>query len=514
MAGKPREMNIIKQIYRLHIAGKAKKTIARELNVSKNTVKSYLSKLESHPESVTALLKADDPVLAGKLYAGNPSYKEGRYGFLKGNFPYYAKELARVGVTKDLLWQEYKQKHPDGYGRSQFTHHLSKYLKTQTPSMVLTHLPADKLYIDFAGKRLSYIDPVTGEVIYCQVFVACLPYSDYCFAMAVHSQTLTDFIGALTKCLEHIGGVPATLVPDNLKAAVIKANNYEPDINKVLNDFANHYQTTVTPARARKPKDKALVENQVKIIYNRVYARLRDQQFFSLYDLNQAISNRVLIHNQTRMQRKDYCREERFLSSEKGQLKVLCSDIFQIKYYKNLKVAQNNHIYLSVDKHYYSVPYPHIGAQAKVIFTNSLVKIYVCGQLVAIHHRRTTIGYSTTKDHLCSQHKHYLDRSPSYYLSLAKKRSSQLHSFIELLFAQQGRYPEQLYRSCDGLLSLSRKINVDDFDKALRKAIDNQKYTYQFVKNILENKTHLDDDLQQNLGLPDHPNTRGNTYYN
>jgi len=513
MAGKPKDMSIIKQIYRLHIAGKAKKAIARELGVSKNTVKSYLSKLEAHPESATALLKAEDPVLEGKLHPGNPSYKEERYGALKDNFPYYAKELGRVGVTKDLLWQEYKQKHPDGYGRSQFTHHLSKYLKTQKPSMVLTHLPADKLYIDFAGKKLSYINPDTGEVISCQVFVACLPYSDFCFAMAVHSQSIADFIDALTNCLEHIGGVPATLVPDNLKAAIIKANNYEPTVNKVLNDFADHYQTTVTPARARKPKDKALVENQVKIIYNRVYARLRDQQFFSLHDLNQAIFARVLVHNQTRMQQKDYCREERFLSSEKNLLKGLPSDIFQIKYYKTAKVAQNNHVYLSTDKHYYSVPYIHIGAQTKVIFTSSLVKIYVSGQLVATHFRRTTYGYSTTKNHLCSQHRHYLDRSPSYYLSLAKNKGSQLHRFFELLFAQQGRYPEQLYRSCEGLLNLARKTNTGDFDKALLKAIDNQKYSYQFVKNILEHKTYLDDEPILDLKLPDHPNIRTNTYY-
>ncbi len=134
--------------------------------------------------------------------------------------------------------------------------------------------------MDFAGKTMSYTDPETGEVIHCQVFVACLPYSDYAFAMAVPSQTLSDFIYALGCCLQDLGGVPAALVPDNLKSAVTKANRYEPDINRAMEDFANHYGCVVIPARSAHPKDKALVENQVRLIYNRVYARLRKQQFF------------------------------------------------------------------------------------------------------------------------------------------------------------------------------------------------------------------------------------------
>src|SRR5690606_16472279 len=124
----------------------------------------------------------------------------------------------------------------------------------------------------FAGKKLFYADRETGEVIYCQVFVACLPYSDYSFTMAVKGHSIADFLYALGCCLQELGGVPQVLVPDNLKAAVVKTSRYEPDINRALEDFANHYSTSVIPARAGKPKDKALVENQVKLIYSRVYA--------------------------------------------------------------------------------------------------------------------------------------------------------------------------------------------------------------------------------------------------
>ena len=137
---------------------------------------------------------------------------------------------------------------------TQFCYHLNQQEVAARPSAVLHHDPADKLYIDFAGKTLSYIEKSTGEIIRCQVFVACLPYSDYWFAMAVRSQSVEDFIYAPTCCLNHLGGVPKALVPDNLKAAVIKADRYEPDINTALDDLANHYGITVVPARARKPK--------------------------------------------------------------------------------------------------------------------------------------------------------------------------------------------------------------------------------------------------------------------
>ena len=427
MAGKPKSMSQIKQLLQLHQQGKPKKEIARILGISKNTVKSYLRKIEDGGLDIAQLIALENPLLEAKFHAGNPSYKEGRYEHFKSNVDYYLKELERTGVTKQLLWEEYKSSYPDGYSHTQFCYHLNQQKIAVKPSAILHHAPGDKLYIDFAGKTLSYIDASTGEVIKCHIFVACLPYSDYCFAMAVRSQSIEDFIYALTCCLNHLGGTPKALVPDNLKAAVVKADRYEPDINMALDDLANHYGVTVVPARVRKPKDKALVENQVKLIYNRVYAKLRNCQFFSLHELNQAISNRVLAHNQTRMQ--------------------LPETTYEMKYYKQYKVAPNNHICLFKDKHYYSVPYVHIGKQAQVIYTRSTVFIYVEGERVAAHARNYTQGgYTTVKEHLCSAHQHYRDRSPGYYITKAKNKSPELHQLFEGLF-KQGKYPanQQFY---------------------------------------------------------------------
>jgi transposase len=514
MAGKTKRMSQIKQLIRLYKQGMGKKAIARQLGISKNTVKAYLAKFEDRKLPVDDLLSLDEPVLESKLFAGNPSYKEGRYEYLKEKLGYFAKELKRAGVTRQLLWREYRQSQPDGYSYTQFCYHLGQYLLAQNPSMVLQHRPGEKLFIDFAGKTMSYIDRETGEIIECQVFVACLPYSDYCFAMAVHSQNIEDFIYALKCCLKDLGGVPRTLVPDNLKTAIKKANRYEPDINRALEDFANHYETTVTPTRTRKPKDKALVENQVRLIYARVYAKLRNQTFFDIHSLNSAIREKIKEHNQTRMQLKDYCREEKFLAEEKNILAPLPSREYEIKYYKELKVAKNNHIYLSEDKHYYSVHYTYIGRRVLVIYTRSMVYIYAHGNLIAVHIRdKRKSGYTTDKDHLCSEHKHYLDRSPEYYLRKAKNKSNTLFLLFEQLF-KQDKFPEQLYRTCDGLLSMQRKTDPQDFDRACVIAMENEIYSYRFIANIIKNRMTKDGtETAYQKPLPFHENTRGAGYY-
>ena len=513
MAGKLRPMSQIKQLLQLHEQGKSIKFIARSLGISKNTVKTYLAKVSLISLDIQTLLAMDDPIMESMFHAGNPAYKDDRFEQLKSWLDYYSNESSGVGVTKHVIWGEYREANPKGYGYSQFCYHLSQQHLAGKPSMVLHHLAGEKLFIDYAGKKLFYTDLESGEIVPCQIFVACLPYSDYSFAMAVRSQNINDFLYALGYCLQELGGVPQVLVPDNLKSAIIKASSYEPEVNRALEDFANHYHTTVIPARARKPKDKALVENQVKLIYARVFARLRNQKFFDLASLNKAIKEKIMDHNQTRMQQKPYCREEKFLSDEKHLLQPLPEQPFELKYYRELKVAKNNHIYLAQDKHYYSVPYTYTGQYAKVIYTRSMVYIYVNGEQVAVHVRDYKPGgYTTVKEHLCSAHQHYLDRSPDYYMDRAKSKSDELYQFMVLMFAQN-RHPEQLYRTCDGLLSLQRKTDQEDFHKACLMAIEHQNYSYRFIVNILTNKMTGQPETKEKKPLPDHENLRKKEYY-
>jgi hypothetical protein len=214
------------------------------------------------------------------------------------------------------------------------------------------------------------------------------------------------------------------------------------------------------------------------------------------------------------MQQKPYSREEKFLAEEKMLLQPLPQTPFELKYYRDLKVGKNNHVYLALDKHYYSVPFAYTGMQAKVIFTRSMVRIYVKGELVATHSRSYRQGaYSTVIDHLCSHHQHYLDRSPVFYARQAAKTSTVFAQLVELMFANNGRHPEQLYRSCDGLLSLQRKTQPDSFEKACQMAIDNQNYSYGFINKILINKMTEHPQTITEKSLPLHSNIRGKEYY-
>ncbi|MBC8147847.1 MAG: IS21 family transposase [Bacteroidetes bacterium] len=516
MAGKIIPMSKIKQILQMYKMGNGRKTIARKLGISKTTVKSYLDKLKTINFALDKLLEMDGPILEAKFHAGNPAYKDNsRYEYIKENLDYFIKELIKPGVTRKLLWEEYRSHYPYGYGYTQFCFHFKQQLIAKKPSMVLQHKPAEKLYVDFAGKKMSYVDINTGEIIQCPVFIACLPYSDNGFAVAVRSQSLEDFIYALRLCLEFLGGVPCLLIPDNLKSAITRANNYEPDINQALEDFANHYGTAVIPTRVAKPQDKALVEDHVKLFYTRVMAKLRNETFFSIESLNKAISEKMLDHSQTRMQQKPYCREEKFLADEKPLLKPLPEEPYEIKYYKEYKVAKNNHIYLTQDKHYYSVPYRWTGQRAKVIYTRSIVKIYIKGELAAVHQRDKLPGkYTTVKEHLCSYHQHYLDRSPDYYRTKAKEISENFYQVVDILF-NGGRHPEQNYRSCDGLFSLYRKTNPEIFDKACIIAIEYGSCSYRHMLKVIENLKKQPGLLNEvkHKPLPDHENIRGRDYY-
>jgi transposase len=516
MAGKIKSMSQIKQLLRMYQQGKAKKAIARQLGMSKTTVKSYLNKVKAMGIDLELLLAMDEPMLEAKFHSGNPAYKDNnRYDYIKENLDYYEKELKRTGVTRMLLWEEYRAQYPNGYSYTQFCFHLKQQLVAKKPTMVLNHKPAEKLYVDFAGKKMSYVDKKTGEVIECPVFIACLPYSDYGFAIAVRSQSIADFIFALKTCIEFLGGVTEILVPDNLKAAIVKANNYEPDVNRVLEDFANHYSFSVVSTRVAKPQDKALVEDHVKLFYNRVAAKLRNEIFFDITSLNMAIADKMLDSNQTRMQQKPYCREEKFLADEKPLLKPLPKEPFEIKYYKEYKVAKNNHILLTEDKHYYSVPYQWIGQKAKVVYTQSLVKIYVKGNLVAVHVRDKQPGkYSTIKEHLCSHHQHYLDRSPDYYRSKAKEISDSFYQVIDILF-NGGRPPEQNYKSCDGLFSIYRKTDPEIFEEACKIAIECKCCSYKYMLRLIDNLKKQPKTIQEEKQkpLPDHQNIRGAEYY-
>ena len=511
MAGKVTEMSKIKQVIKLHESKVSNRGIAEGLSLDRGTVNEYIRKIKAGNMKTDELLELEDPVLEGKFMAGTAAYTDKRFDVFKELLPYFENELKRKHVTRHLLWQDYLSKNPSGYRYTQFCYHLNQQLQARKPSAVLMHQAGEKLFVDFAGERLYIIDIQTGEAIFVHVFVGCLPFSDYTFIMAVERQTTEDFLHALACCLRHLGGCPKIVVPDNLKAAVVKADRYEPTLNRVMDDFANHYGFGVMPARVYHAKDKAKVENHVRIIYSRVYAKLRNQHFFSLEELNRALAEKTMEHNQTRMQRTDYSRQEKFLADEKHLLGALPKMEFEVKYYTDLRVGQNNHIYLGRDRHYYSVPYTYTGQKVHVIYTRTLVKIFCKNERIATHERVASAGYTTVTEHLCSAHQHYNRRSPDYYIETAKKRSAVPAEIITLIF-NRPQPPELFYRTCDGLLSLCRKTDPDSFEKACRIALDNNVFSYGFVKSLIEGNS-LFEETETYKPLPTPNDTRGKQYY-
>jgi transposase len=483
--------------------------------MDKETVNRYVKRATADSMEFEALLNLDDPVLEHRLTGGHPAYPDKRFETFKMLLPYLEAEIKRKHVTLKLLWEEYKLANPDGYSLTQFRFHFNQHIVAQKPSTVIrdTYIAGEKLFIDFTGDPIGYVDMKTGELVKVQMFVACMAVSDYGFAMCVPSQKTEDFIHAIICCLRSLGGVPRIIVPDNLKGAVTKTDPYEPVLNNVLEDMANHYGCTVLPARPYHAKDKSPAEGLVKLVYSRVYAELRNDVFYSIEELNHAVAEKMLAHNRKRMQRLPYSREEHFLATEKPALRPLPDTDFEIRSQTELKVGMNGFIYLGRDKHYYSVPYTYTGQTVKVIYTRTLVRIYCNGETVATHSRDFKPGgYTVVEEHLASNAKAFRDRSPDYYIKRGEKVMAELAEVISKMFETAKVPPETFYKSCDGLFHLARNTGAELFKQALQTALQYRIYRYAFILQLVKSKCKgLEANNAENKPVmpPTHENVRG-----
>ena len=368
--------------------------------------------------------------------------------------------------------------------------------------------------MDFTGKHLHYVDRSTGEIIPAEVYVAVLGYSQLTFVEAVPSQKTEDLVQATVDTLEYLGGVPQALVPDNLKAAVTQASRYEPIINPVFLELANYYGTSVYPTRSRKPRDKALVERYVNLIYTRIFAVLRDRTFFSLAELNEAIREELTKHNQVPFQGRSYSRLQRFQQEEQPALTPLPLERFEVRKFRLVKVMKNGHVQLSDDHHYYSVPYRFIGEKVKLIYTARRVAIYCKHEQIALHVRDTrSYQYTTVKEHLSSQHGFVKGWCPEKFLTWAHRIDPDVEVYIRKILNQKW-LPEQAYRSCVGILSMEKKVGKERLVSACRKGIQFDTFSYRFIDRILRRK--LENATPEESippTLPFHDNIRGKEYY-
>ena len=296
---------------------------------------------------------------------------------------YWIKELRRVGVTRHLLWQEYRKEYPQGYGYSQFCERLKREIGRKDLTLILSHKPGEVMQVDFAGKKMRWVDIYTAEVHECEVLVAVFPHSQCTFAIALPSQKVSDFVHGLNQALLWFGKLPNIILSDNLKSYVIRADKYDPKFNDLCVQLANHYQIDLQATRVGKPKDKASVENMVSTVYRRIYAPLRNETFHSLKEINEAITIQLKAHNDKPYQKKQGNRNEIFRQYELPVMRDLPCDLFEVKKITKSKVRRDYHIFIGEEKNYYSVPFRYVGQNTTVIYTSTVVEVYIDNQRIA-----------------------------------------------------------------------------------------------------------------------------------
>lgn len=514
MANKPIVMSKLRKVLQLYLKGKSKQFISKYLSISRNTIKKYLRQFSKLGLSAQELDQLSDLELE-KLFiespvAGPSARQQSMYSF----FPYMEKELKRTGVTRQLMWLEYIEKHPDGLRSTQFSEHYNKWSKKVKPSMRMTHKAGDKLYVDYAGKTLQIVDKESGELSQVQFFVATLGSSQYTYAEASFSQKRDDFVSSVENALLFFRGVPQAIVPDNLKAAVTKSNRYEPTLNETFFDFAEHYGTTILPARVYKPKDKSLVEGAVRILYTRIYSTIRNKVFYDLDTLNKAIHTALKKHNNTNFSGRSYSRKMLFDEVEKQQLTPLPQSRYQIKYQAFVTVMQNGHVYLGQDKHYYSVPYQYIRKKVKILYSSTQVEIFYKYNRIAIHKRiKSKYSYTTVKDHMATAHRFMTEWTPQRFINWGASIDENVKEFI-IQVLEKKQHPEQAYKSCMGVLSMERKVGRERLTNACKRALEYGIYNYMIIKKILDkNLDKIQDKPLLDEALPKHNNIRGENYY-
>lgn len=505
------KMEKIREILRLNEKGISKREIARATKVSRPVITEYLDLFRRSRLTYIQIQDMNDDALGDILFGDSNNISEKKKQILS-IFPECAKELTRPGVTLQLLWEEYRSKDTNGYSYSQFCFHYQVWKEQLDICMHQEMKAGDKLFVDYTGNKLRLMDKKTGEEIEVEVFVGILGASQLIYAEASHYQKQEDVIRSTENCLHYFGGVPKAIVPDCMKTAVIKTDKYEPKLNPLYADFARHYDTVIFPTRPASPKDKSLVENAVRIIYRRIFAPLRNQVFYSIEELNASIRKELETINDMPMQKLKLSRRQLFEQVERHQLAALPNTKYMLRKITTATVQLNYHAYLAEDKRYYSVPYTLRGHKISLFYTDTAVEMIYKNERVAIHERIRSHGYSTNKDHMPSQHRFYSDWNPERIQSMAANVGECVKNIV-IEIMNRTKYPEQGFKSCIGVIQLSKKYGNQRVNKACRKALFFNSFQYTFIKNILLN--NQEEMEEETILFPDlmHENIRGAAYY-
>ena len=506
-------MRKIKEVLRLRWeGGLSHRAIARSCGIGETSSREYVRRARDAGLSWPLPEALDDAALEDRLFA-SPSAPPAEPRPVP-DWGEVHQELKRKGVTLLLLWQEYKQRHPNGYRYSQFCVRYRQWAGTLDVRMRQDHKAGEKLFVDYAGQTVPVRSGDTGEDRQAQIFVAVLGASNYTYIEAMWTQSLPEWIMAHVRAFEYIEGCPAIVVPDNLRSAVSKACRYEPDLNPTYHEFARYYSVAVLPARPGKPRDKAPAEQSVQFVERAILAPLRHRTFFSLGELNRALWVLLETYNARPFQKLAGSRKTLFETMDRPALRPLPAQRYEYADWKKARVNIDYHI--DAGGHYYSVPYTLARQEVDVRMTVRAVEIFHRGQRVASHMRCSLQGrHTTVTEHMPKHHQAAAQEwSAERFTRWAQKFGPATVEVVTQILASR-QHPEQGYRPCLGLLRLGESQSAQRLEAACARALAEQLPKYGRVKTILEeglDTQPLPEPVSETAAIQ-HPNLRGPEYF-
>ena len=504
-------MRQLRQLLRLARDGASARDIAVTLGVARSTIQDNLKRAAAAGLSWPLPGELTDDALEGKLF-GRAGVRQGVRRRPEPNWADLVIELKKPGVTLQILWEEYRAIHPGGYGYSRFCELYRGFEQQLSPTMRQEYVAGDKVFVDYSGKKVGIVDPRSGEIREAEIFVAVLGASSFTYAEASWTQTLPDWIGAHVRMFRFFDGVPRLIVPDNLKSGVNRACFYDPEINRSYAMMASHYGVGVLPARPRKPRDKAKVENGVRFAQACILGRLRRQTFFSLAEANAAIAGALDRINDHVMRRLGVSRRHLFQTLEAAALARLPADDYEFAEWRLARVATDYHVEYA--NFFYSVPHGLIRQQVDLRATARTIEIFYRGKRVAAHQRRYGgPRHGTNPDHMPSSHRRYAEWTPERFRRWAGSVGPQTEGLIAAILANRP-HPEQGFRTCLGVLRLFRDIEPARAEAVSARAIEIGGLTYKSIASILANRLTAKSTTEtEPAAIIDHVNLRGPGYF-
>ncbi len=508
MAGKRISMHKTREIIRVTVNGFADRAAARVCNVSASTVGATVRAAKAADLHRWPLPELSDEELRARLFGRSATSGAVRP---KPDFKQIDTQLRHKHVTLQLLWRDYRDTHPDGYGYSRFCELFRRWRKSSGHEAVMRfdHRAGETLFVDWAGATVAYTEG--GEERQAAVFVAVLGASDFTYACVYRDMTQGNWLQAHIDAFEYMGGVPEKVVPDNPRTAVSRACRYDPELNPAYRELAEHYAVVVMPARPYKPRDKAKAENGVRNVGQQIIARLRRMQFLSFGELRSKTLELREELNARKFSKREGCRRSLFEKIERSALKALPARRFQRGEWTKATVFKDYHI--KQKDFYYSVPVQHIGAKVDVRSSGQTLEIYRDGLRIAVHPSVPPDGKraSTHPEHMPPNHRAILDQTVEDYLRKAAHCGENCRRVVEEIIGSFPR-PEMGFRSCQGILRLVRRHGHRRMEQACMRSLEIGSPRYRTIDNMLKNRMEQVEPVPE----PDpvqHANVRGSDYY-